>query len=146
MAEHDEQVEKVARALRAVHAELLGYTVPFGSLRKNAKDAYFVMARAAIAAMGEGWRDVASVMQHIYDSEINVSVSSFWDGGFEWKIGDDMNGFKAEGVAEDWDSTVYEMAEAISLRYPDSVFAAWWKTARETYWPRPLPPPPGAKP
>lgn len=34
-------------------------------------------------------------MQYLYEHEINCSISSFWDGGWEVKIGDDMNGFKS---------------------------------------------------
>lgn len=37
-----------------------------------------------------------SIFQHLYDREINFSISSFWDGGFTVKLGDEMNGFKAE--------------------------------------------------
>ncbi len=36
-------------------------------------------------------------LQKIYDSEINVSLSTLWDGGFEVKLGDEMNGFDEEG-------------------------------------------------
>ena len=31
-----------------------------------------------------------------YDSEIDISVSSFWDDGWSIGIGDDMNGYDAE--------------------------------------------------
>ena len=31
-----------------------------------------------------------SIMQRLYDSGINVSVSSFWDDGFYVKLGDEM--------------------------------------------------------
>lgn len=34
--------------------------------------------------------------QEIYDSEINVSISWFWDGGIDVKLGDEMNGYKAD--------------------------------------------------
>lgn len=32
-------------------------------------------------------------LQYLYDCEINFSISCFWDGGFDAKIGDEMNGF-----------------------------------------------------
>jgi hypothetical protein len=39
-----------------------------------------------------------SIMQRLYDSEINATMSSFWDDGFYVKLGDEMNGFRAEGA------------------------------------------------
>ena len=37
-----------------------------------------------------------SIPQRLYDSEINFSLTCFWDGGFDVKLGDTMNGFRAE--------------------------------------------------
>ena len=37
-----------------------------------------------------------TVLARLYRSEINVSISTFWDGGWDVKLGDDMNGFEAE--------------------------------------------------
>ncbi len=31
--------------------------------------------------------------QALYDSKINFTISTFWDGGFTWKLGDELNGF-----------------------------------------------------
>lgn len=45
-----------------------------------------------------------SVFQWLYDHEVNISVSSFWDGGFHVAIGDDMNGYKAEDTVRGWDN------------------------------------------
>lgn len=36
-------------------------------------------------------------LQYLYDAEINCSISWFWDGGFDVKLGDPLNGFTAEG-------------------------------------------------
>jgi hypothetical protein len=33
-----------------------------------------------------------STLQGLYESEINHTVSAFWDCGFRWKLGDDLNG------------------------------------------------------
>jgi hypothetical protein len=38
-----------------------------------------------------------SILQQLYDSEINVWVTSFYDDGFYVRLGDEMNGFVAEG-------------------------------------------------
>lgn len=41
--------------------------------------------------------DIEIVMKKLYNSEINCSISCFWDNGWDVKLGDDMNGFVAEG-------------------------------------------------
>jgi hypothetical protein len=38
---------------------------------------------------------LAHVLQQLYASEINCSVSCFWDGGWELRLGDEMNGWRA---------------------------------------------------
>jgi hypothetical protein len=43
-----------------------------------------------------------SVLQRLYDSEINVWVTLFWDDGFYVRLGDEMNGFRAEGRCDTW--------------------------------------------
>ena len=43
-----------------------------------------------------------SVFQELYDSEINFSISVLWDGGFELKMGDNLNGFDAEATLPRW--------------------------------------------
>jgi len=35
-------------------------------------------------------------MTYLYSYELNSSVSCHWDGGFDVRLGDDMNGFKSE--------------------------------------------------
>lgn len=64
-----------------------------------------------------------STMQKLYDSEINSQISTFWDGGFEWKIGDDMNGWKAAGTAKTFADAEAALAAAAVEAYPDSKFA-----------------------
>ena len=44
--------------------------------------------------------DIEIVMKNLYESEINCSISSFWDNGWDVKLGDEMNGFVAEGNFE----------------------------------------------
>lgn len=65
----------------------------------------------------------ASTLQALYDSEINWSISTFWDGGFDWKLGDEMNGWKADGTADTFRGAVTAVAEAAVRYYPNSVFA-----------------------
>lgn len=65
----------------------------------------------------------ASTLQELYDSEINWSISTFWDDGFDWKLGDDLNGWKAEGTGCAFEDAVIAIAEAAVQHYPNSVFA-----------------------
>lgn len=37
--------------------------------------------------------DLQYQLKRLYDLEINVRLSSFWDGGWTVEIGDEMNGF-----------------------------------------------------
>lgn len=50
--------------------------------------------------------DYGRILQAIYDEEINFSITTFWDGGFDFKLGDKQNGFKAE-------ETFYTFAEGV---------------------------------
>lgn len=65
------------------------------------------------------------LMQRIYDFEVNIAVAfaSFWDGGFEVKIGDTLNGFAAEDQVLSWaEAEKWFRMKMIEL-YPDSKFA-----------------------
>jgi hypothetical protein len=63
-------------------------------------------------------------LQALYDSEINFVIATFWDCGFIWRLGDDFNGFKAQGTAK----TMVGVAEALQAAaieyFPNSAFAA----------------------
>jgi hypothetical protein len=43
-----------------------------------------------------------SIFQRLYDSEINFEVSSFYDAGFDVRLGDHLNGFIAQGEVATW--------------------------------------------
>ena len=60
----------------------------------------------------------------LYDSEINFELSTFWDGGFDWKLGDPMNGYSATGNARTLAEAIEEMKQAALHHYPESEFAA----------------------
>jgi hypothetical protein len=59
----------------------------------------------------------------LYDSEINFELSCFWDGGFIWKLGDDANGYVAEGNGRTVEEAVTELADAALTHFPESDFA-----------------------
>ena len=66
---------------------------------------------------------VASLLQSLHDSEINAALSSFHDGVFEWKLGDEWNGYRATGRAPSAAEALEELRRAALLHYPDSAFA-----------------------
>jgi len=67
--------------------------------------------------------DIEKVLEGLYASEINASVSWFWDAGFDWQLGDDMNGVCAKGCCK----TIKEVAAALHTaaieHFPGSVYA-----------------------
>jgi hypothetical protein len=68
-----------------------------------------------------------SVLCALYASEINVSIciSSFWDEGWEVKVGDTVHGFVAEKTFAnaELDQAAHWLAEQATLHYPESDFA-----------------------
>jgi hypothetical protein len=88
------------------------------------------------ALEGRPTPSLTDVLQALYESEINakVSMSSFWDAGWQWKlqIGDEMNGFEAEETfmqsGLQTEAAAWLIGTAMRL-YPQSTFA---KTYRAT--------------
>ena len=70
----------------------------------------------------EVFEDDCEVVQALYASEINCEISTFWDGGFYWKIGDGINGFIAEGNANSEHEVMQMLANAARQHYPNSNF------------------------
>jgi len=68
--------------------------------------------------------DVAAELQKIYDSEINVHISWFWDCGIDVRLGDDVNGFLAEESVASVAEILPWLQEAIAHFYPTSTYAA----------------------
>ena len=68
--------------------------------------------------------DLATELQRIYDSEINVRISWFWDAGSEIQLGDEMNGFLAEETVKSASDILPWLQEAIAHFYPNSTYAA----------------------
>ncbi len=76
-------------------------------------------------------KPIDNILQDIYDSEINFSISCFWDGGFEVKLGDVGNGYKAEcGGIYGMENVVKWLKEEIIEHIPDSDFAEKYKRKR----------------
>ena len=65
-----------------------------------------------------------TILRDLYDSEINFSVSCFWDGGYDVKLGDPLNGWDAEVTGlHNWHEVAHWLKEAAISLYPDSTFA-----------------------
>jgi hypothetical protein len=62
-----------------------------------------------------------SILQQLYDSEINFEVSSFYDAGIDVRLGDALNGFLAHGKAETW-AEAWLRDQALA-HFPDSKIA-----------------------
>lgn len=65
-----------------------------------------------------------TILSDLYDSEINFSISTFWDAGFDIKLGDAMNGFRAEGTRRTFSEAVEALREWAIEHYPNSQFTA----------------------
>lgn len=69
--------------------------------------------------------DLADVLARLYRSEINVSIVTFWDMGWDVALGDEINGWKAETTIEcpiD-DPSVHRSVETVARGLQD--VAAW---------------------
>ena len=67
---------------------------------------------------------IEEILNDLYESEINVGIASFWDGGYHVHIGDDMNGYL---YTDSFFETLDEAAEALKVAainlFPQSDFA-----------------------
>jgi hypothetical protein len=78
----------------------------------------------------------ASIFQRLYDSEINFEVSCFFDGGFNVRLGDEINGFAAQDQLDSWDQVDIWLHHAALKFYPNSGYAkqelgSEWSQAQE---------------
>ncbi len=64
----------------------------------------------------------SDILDALYASEINFELRTFWAAGFYWKLGDQMNGYHAEGNAETLLDAVQQLAEATRRHFPLSSF------------------------
>ena len=68
--------------------------------------------------------DLAAELQKIYDSEINIEIGWFWDGGITLRLGDQMNGYLAEENVSSVAEILPWFQEAIAYFYPSSTYAS----------------------
>jgi hypothetical protein len=67
--------------------------------------------------------ELAAELQKIYDSEINIEIGWFWDGGIDVRLGDKMNGYLAEENVSSVAEILPWLREAIAHFFPSSVYA-----------------------
>jgi hypothetical protein len=70
-----------------------------------------------------GGFDLALELEKIYDSEINISIGWFWDGGITVRLGDEIGGYIAEEAVESVAGVIPWLQEAIAHFYPTSSYA-----------------------
>jgi hypothetical protein len=70
-----------------------------------------------------------SIIQDLYDNEINFIIEAFWDAGFEVRLGDAKNGFRAHAVLRRWTEVEEWLIEAARVHHPSSPFTDQYKLA-----------------
>jgi hypothetical protein len=75
------------------------------------------------------------VLGRMYASEINASISNFWDAGWDIWLGDSVNGWREKTAVE----TPAEIAPALHAmilkHFPDSAYARGIAERRPDGWP-----------
>lgn len=74
-----------------------------------------------------------SILQDIYDSEINFRISTLWDGGFDIELGDEMNGFVASTSVNRWGEVEPWLMKAVIEHQPDSLFARMYRDGKSAW-------------
>jgi hypothetical protein len=72
-------------------------------------------ARREIACM--------SIMQRLFESDINFVIYSFGDRGFRVYLGDKKNGYRANGECRTWTDVERWLDAQARIHFPDSDFA-----------------------
>lgn len=74
-----------------------------------------------------GWERFAMMhIRNIYESEINFSICTFWDGGYTVRLGDCTNGFIDEAPCNvTFQDAVEELIYMVLKHYPNSTYAKW---------------------
>lgn len=76
-------------------------------------------------------------LQKIYDSEINFKISTFWDGGFDIALGDELNGIEAKTTVDVADDIVPWLKENFLEHFPNSEYAKDLKLRMTIHEPSP---------
>lgn len=63
------------------------------------------------------------VLDRLYESEINFSISCFWDNNVDVKLGDEMNGFAAKSNVKSAAEAADWLDREARRLYPDSTYS-----------------------
>jgi hypothetical protein len=66
---------------------------------------------------------VEAILDDLYESEINASISWFWDNRIDVKLGDPLNGYAAEDKVSTLAEAAAWLRDQACQHYPDSEFA-----------------------
>jgi len=67
--------------------------------------------------------ELGTIIDALYESEINCSISGFWDAGFTVKLGYELNGFLAEKDCKNSSEAAEFLDQSAREHYPGSVYA-----------------------
>lgn len=67
-------------------------------------------------------KDYIKELQKIAESEINFEISCFWDGGFHFEIGDELNGILWREDFEDLKTGILALIKEVEILYPKSYY------------------------
>jgi hypothetical protein len=62
--------------------------------------------------------DLEEILRNVYASEINASISWLWDGGIDVKLGDPLNGYKAEDQVSTFSEAAVWLRDQACTYYP----------------------------
>jgi hypothetical protein len=65
---------------------------------------------------------MAHELQQLYNSEINFSISTFWDNGFFVRLGDRLNGYPAQANVATFDEAVTWLRGQARIHFPQSEY------------------------
>ncbi len=68
------------------------------------------------------------ILKDLYASEINISISCFWDGGWNIALGDLINGWGAKVMLDDLENAPEWIIENATRIWPKSDFTALYLT------------------
>lgn len=68
--------------------------------------------------------DLISVLEDMYMSELNFTLSTFWDSGYTVELGDELNGFKEKSeMLCSFKEVACELIRMIKKHFPESDFS-----------------------
>jgi hypothetical protein len=67
--------------------------------------------------------DLSAVLTDLYDGELNCSISCISDSGWDVKLGDELNGFVAEGNVKTPEEIAEFLHAAALTHFPTSAYA-----------------------